>query len=198
MSEAIELYKKLEDGSVAPTGIFYCSECRVVFKTKEEAENCHGERLCACGKKIERRFYGECDDCRWKIEKEKAVARERERFEKATKITATEYKGEKIFADDEYYDEIECYLDAFEEGQEPEYVWACKDIGVPLASTESLYENLLEGMWDDADVNDLNGVDELEAAVKAFNEANRDIHVYEPDYSTAILVEKRPVAAEEA
>lgn len=191
--EAIELYKR--DGTSA--GIFYCSECRIVFKTKEEAENCHGVRLCACGKTIERRFYSECDDCRRKIENEKASTRERDRFEKATKIAAAEYKGDKIFADDEYYDEIEDYLDAFEQSQEPEYVWACKNIGVPLASTESLYENLLEGMWEDADVNDLNGIDELEAAVKAFNEANRAIRVYEPDYDVAILVENRSAAVDE-
>jgi hypothetical protein len=76
-------------------------------------------------------------------------------------------------------------------GQEPEYVWACKNIGVPLATTESLYENLLENMWEEADVNDLNGVDELEDAVTAFNEANKSIHVYHPDYSKAILISKR-------
>jgi hypothetical protein len=35
VSEAIELYK--QDGSTA--GIFYCSECRVVYRTKDERRN---------------------------------------------------------------------------------------------------------------------------------------------------------------
>ena len=54
----------------------------------------------------------------------------------------------------------------------PAYAWACRDIGVRLATTESMIESILDEMWEDADENALNGVEELEAAVCAFNEAN--------------------------
>lgn len=198
MSEAIELFKKLPDGGYTATGVFYCSVCRAVFPNHEQAAICHGDRLCACGKKIERPFYSLCNDCEWEKQKKDASARERERFEKATKITEADYKGEMVFLDDKYFDEVESAIDGYLPGQEPEYVWACKNQGVPLANAESIYENLLEHMWEEAEVSDLNGVGELEAAVKAFNEANRSIQVFVPDYSTAILVEKRPVAAEKA
>ena len=197
MSEAIELYKKLEDGSMAATGIFYCSECRVVHATESQAQRCHGETLCACGEKIEDRYGDLCPKCRTKKWKDEGSTREAARFEKATKISEADYKGEMVYLDDRYFSDVEDAIDDYLPGQEPEYVWACKDQGVPFANTESIYENLLENMWEDADVSDLNGVDELEAAVKAFNEANRSITVFVPDYSTAILVEKRPVAAEE-
>jgi hypothetical protein len=185
MSEAIELYKK--DGTTA--GIFFCSECRCVYKTDTEASNCHGEKLCACGKVVERRFYAKCNACEDRDWRSKRAAEELDRFEKAKKIPASEYTGDMIY-DGDYYPEIEDALDRYLEGQEPEYVWACKDVGVPKASAESIYEHLLENMWDEADVNDLCGVDELEAAVVAFNEANKAVHVYQPDYSTAILVER--------
>ena len=44
-------------------------------------------------------------------------------------------------------------------------------------------------MWEDAAVDDLNGVDELQTAVDAFNEANKSVTVWMVDCSTAILVE---------
>jgi hypothetical protein len=93
-----------------------------------------------------------------------------------------------VYDNDKFYTEIEDAIDPYLPGQEPEYVWACTDVGVPRATTESLYENLIENMWEDADVSDLNGVEELEAAMTAFNEANKGIHVYQTDYTTAILV----------
>jgi hypothetical protein len=188
MSEAIELYKA--DGTTA--GIFYCSECRCVAKTETEARNCCGQMLCECGKKIERKFYRECNDCQWERQKKESAAKEAERFEKAKKITEAEYAGDKVFVGDDYYDSVEDAVDGYLEGQEPEYVWACKDIGVPKATSEGIVEHLLESMWDDADHNDLNGLEELDAAIEKFNEANKSVSVYTPDYSTAILV---PVAA---
>ena len=51
---------------------------------------------------------------------------------------------------------------------------AAVDIGVVKATTENFYQNMLgENMWEDIDVSDLYGVDELETAVTAFNEATR-------------------------
>lgn len=188
MSEAIELYKKSDAGDTVPCGIFYCSECRSVYKTEAEACKCHGERLCECGEKIEQHYRSKCNACDSKEWHQKSAAAEFARYEKATKITYAEYKGSMIYDADKYYEDLESALDGYDDGQEPEYVWACKNIGVTKATTESLYENMLENMGEDADVYDLNGVDELEAAVTAFNEANKSISVWEPDYSTAILV----------
>lgn len=184
VSEAIELFK---EGGV-PAGVFYCSECRAVFGSREQATNCHGERLCVCGNKIEVRYHSECSSCWSKKSRDEEAKREAERFEKANKIPAAEYTGEMVYDNDKFYTEIEDAIDPYLPGQEPEYVWACTDVGVPRATTESLYENLIENMWEDADVSDLNGVEELEAAMTAFNEANKGIHVYQTDYTTAILV----------
>lgn len=190
MSEAIELYK-LQDGEYKATGVFYCSECRVVHRTKEEAELCHGERLCGCGNKVMQGYYQKlCSDCQSKEWREKEAKREAERFEAAKKITAAEYDGEHVYLGDNYYDSVEDAIDQFLEGQEPEYVWACTTHGIRQAELEDVTQNIVENLWEDADTNDLNGLDEMQAAIDAFNKANESLQLWEPDYSTAILVGK--------
>lgn len=189
MSEAIELYK--QDGTSA--GIFYCSECRSVYRTKEEADGCHGERTCECGGKIER-YYSTCSACRNKAWKAEQEAKERERFEKAEKVSYADYKGGMLFDGDKYHDDLESLEDDLFDVSLPAYVWACKDIGVPKANSDSIIENLLENMWEDADHNDLNGLEELDAAIEKFNAANQSISVWEPDYSTAIILTRTDAA----
>ena len=49
---AIELYK--QDGK--PAGVYFCESCRIVYANQEDADWCHGEHLCACGKKVESGF----------------------------------------------------------------------------------------------------------------------------------------------
>jgi hypothetical protein len=184
---AIELYK--QDGSAS--GVYFCESCRIVYSNKEDAEWCHGERLCACGVKITQGYRQKtCSDCESKVWKEKERKREAEKFEAATKINAEDYKGEHVYLDDKYYDSVEEAIDQFLEGQEPEYVWACVDKQLPKVDLEDLTCNLLDNMWEDAEVSDLNGIEELEEALAVFNEANKSIQLWEPDYSTAILVQR--------
>lgn len=186
---AIELFK--EDGTTA--GIFYCSECKVVARTKEEADFCHGERLCSSCKKPFKRYgyYKLCDECERKERNEKEQKKEQDRFEKATKITEAEYTGDHVLAGDEFYESVDDAIDRYLDGQEPEYVWACKTHGLPHVDLEDITCNLLDNMWEDADSSDLGGLDELHAALDAFNKANEHIQLWEPDYSTAILVSPR-------
>ena len=185
---AIELHKKLDDGTYKPTGVFYCSECRIVGRDEEDAEWCHGPHLCGCGNKVTQSYRRICDSCQTKEWREKEAERESERFEKATKITEAEYDGDHVCIGDSFYDSVEYAVDHYLEGQEPEYVWACKTHGLPTVDLEDVTCNLLDNMWDDADTSDLEGLDELEAALSAFNKANEHIQLWEPDYSTAILV----------
>lgn len=191
MSEAIELYKKNKEGTMQGTGIFYCSECGMVYRNEEDAKWCHGERLCACGEKITQGYCGRtCPACNAKAFREKEAEKEAERFEKATKIKESEYTGNHVMCGDSFYESVEEAIDQFLEGQEPEYVWACKERGIPKVLLEDLICNLIDNMWDDAETSDLNGIEEMEAAVDAFNKANESIQMWSPDYSTAILVEK--------
>jgi hypothetical protein len=188
MSEAIELYK-LQDGEYKPCAIYFCSTCRVVHRTKDEAEWCHGERLCACGQKITQGYYQRiCSECQSKEWREKNRIKEADRFEAAKKITVAEYTGEHVYLGDSYYDSAEEAVDQFLKGQEPEYVWACCEHGIQKLDASDVVQNIVENMWEDADYSDLNGMDELQAALDAFNKANESIQLWEPDYTTAILV----------
>jgi hypothetical protein len=191
MSQAIELHK-FESGEYKATGVFYCSECRCVYPNEAAADNCHGEHICDCGNRIDQRYYAKCSACQSKQWKEEQDAKERERFEKAEKVTYADYKGGMLFDGDRYHDDLEALEDHLFDAPLPEYVWACKDVGVPKANSESIIENMLENMWEDADHNDLNGLAELDAAIDAFNAANESINVWEPDYTTAILLLKEP------
>lgn len=195
---AIELFH--QDGKAA--GVFYCSECRAVNSTKIGADRCHGEAFCAkCGAKV--RYGVVCSDCQHADFKIKEAAREAERFEKASKIPPDDYDG-YVYYDagphDGYFDS----WDEFEEWAEenytdrshwPEYVWACNDIGLRKASVSDITENILDGMWEDADEDDLIGIMELAAAIDAFNEANKGISFYQPDYTRAILVPQPDASA---
>ena len=180
---AIELYH--QDGRSA--GIFYCSKCRCVAKTEGEANTCCGEKLCKCGKPTISKYQAQCHDCWIWEHRETETKKEWERFEKARKITPAEYSGEMVFHEDHYYN------DEKEIEPAPEYVWATKNVGLTKASTQDVTERILDNAWDEAEESDLNGIDELAAAIMAFNEANQSIPVYLPDYSTAIvLTPQRP------
>lgn len=186
MSEAIELFH--QDGK--PSGIFYCSTCRCVHVSKERAVECHGPRVCSCGKPIESRYASECPECDRRKWQEKIQKDELDRFEAATKIKASEFTGDQAFWDDKYYDSVEDALDGYlKPDHRPEYIWAAKNQGLPKASLDDLIERVIEGAWEDADSDDLNGVEELQAAVDKFNEENAGVPVYMPDFTLAILID---------
>jgi hypothetical protein len=183
--KGIELFHS--DGKAS--GVFYCSLCRIVYKTQKEADECHGERLCGCGAKLPERYQHECHDCYGVKRAKEEDERESARYAKAKKITADEYDDGFVFSGDRFFSSLDEALDYFEDEEfRPEYVWACKNIGLPKADIESVIERLIDNMWEDASADDLKGVDELQAAIDKFNEENKSVGVWNVDYSTAITI----------
>lgn len=159
-------------------------------------------QLCACGKPTLNRFSRQCAECDNRDWKERMAREEAERFEKATKIHAADWKGDQVYWKDEYFSSIEDLIESYDsdliDGTPlPTYVWATVDRGVPKVDVEDLLDRVVEGMWDDAGYDDLNGVDELQAAVYSFNLANNGVTVYMVDFSTAILLDPVPVKSSE-
>lgn len=187
MTTAIELFHA--DGK--PSGIWYCSECRTVHKEQRNAQSCHGVTHCEdCGVELGKRqpyYRTQCDECRNKAWREKQAKEEFERYTKAVKIASSEYTGPQVFFNDRYYDTVVDAIDGCDEP--PEYVWSAKNVGLRKATTEDLVERVLEEAWEDADSDDLNGLDELQKAVDAFNEANAGVAVYMVDYNEAIVLD---------
>lgn len=116
--------------------------------------------------------------------------REREQFEKAHKIEAKDWPH-GVWLDDRFFSTIEdLYEYLEEEGCEvPEYVWAAKPKQViPSLSVADVAEIwVADRGWEDMSVDDLNGTEELQAALDRFTEANADIVSYDVDHGTAIV-----------
>src|SRR6185369_10937636 len=99
------------------TGIFFCGQCRIVHRTEGGAVECCAPRKCSeCGKEVDR-YWTVCESCR----NERDARAERERFEKANKLT--DWDG-WVSLGDRYFESVDELLEYCEsEGiAEPEYV----------------------------------------------------------------------------
>ena len=189
---AVELFHK--DGHSA--NVWYCGKCRIVAKTQEGAEKCCAERLCSCGKPL-RRYSLKCNECDHRDFKAKCDREEEERFDKATKVLAKDWDGEQCYYEDHYFETVDEFMEWAEdnfinESHYPDYIWNAENQGVRKADIEDIITNCVDSLWEDADESDLNGVDELQAAVDAFNEANKSVKCYMVDFSTAIILDEIP------
>ncbi len=185
--DSIELFH--QDGKSSK--IFYCSKCRIVWPDKEKADRCCEPTKCQyCGKESGRQHYLACGPC----DRANEIKRETARFEKAEKLVKWDswvyldgVGSDGFFESVSHFSEIwECDHDENEEI--PDYVWACKKIPFAAVDFDRIIERICEEAYEDFDSDSLKGVDELKAAVEKFNEANKDIVSYEPDYSKAILL----------
>lgn len=186
---AIELYH--QDGK--STGVFYCTNCRCVKPDKDAADKCCEPTKCQyCGKESGRQYYLACESCDYANQ----VKKESDRFEKAEKRTQwdgwvyLEGTGRDGYSESlsDFYDN---WADDHDEGGElPEYVWACSKNHFAVADVSDITERIGDNAYEDFDTDDLNGLDDLKAAIEKFNEANNDVVSYEPDYKIAILLNK--------
>ncbi len=116
--------------------------------------NCKTSNICACGAECPK-YWTACEDCR-----------------NAKKLAAAVEVPDDggpycAFGGDTYYHELE---EAAADGLE--WVSPCH-ITYPRINAESVLENLLDEMHEDASVDDLDATDAFFAAVKAFNDAQR-------------------------
>lgn len=189
---AIELFHA--DGK--PSGVWYCSECRAVHAQLRTAQSCHGITHCEkCGKELGKRqpyYKTHCQECDNEIWREKQAKEEFERYTKAVKIRASEYTGPQVYFGDRYYDTVEDAVDGCD--QLPEYIWSAKDVGLKKATMEDLVDRILEEAWEDADIDALNGTEELQRAIDLFNESNAGISVYMVDYNEALVLDDEIIA----
>ena len=163
-----------------PAGIFFCEKCRLVAATQERAGQCCQNYKCSkCGKDTGSRSWLICDACR----DAESAAKERDRFEKAEKLT--KWDGWVCNGDD-FYESIEDMLDVLDEA--PEYVWACKADHFVRAEVSDIIDRMDDDAYEDWYPETLNGLEELKAALNKFNEANKDVCSYTPDYTKAVLI----------
>lgn len=192
---ATELF--LADGRNA--GIYFCAECRNVARTEPEANQCCAPYKCTvCGTDVDRKTYRTvCPPC----EKAKREAAEKARFAAAEKVTSWDgyIMAEGYGYSDGYFpsvDDLRDYVED-EELEMPEYVWTCDRSNFAHLSIESITERIADGgeAYEDFDVDDLFGLEELEKAIEVFNAANDSVVSWNPNQKRALLVNKSNVQA---
>jgi hypothetical protein len=112
-----------------------------------------------------------------------------ERFQKAEKVLADNWTG-RVFWSDEFYEDVDSFLDRTEEENTPDFIWAV-DESEPVLQLDADYivENDTEDRaYEDFSISDLSGFEEFQNAVQKFNEQNKDVIVFRPSYKVAILL----------
>ncbi len=195
---AQELYQK--DGK--PTGVYFCGTCRVVHSTQAAADACCVTPTCReCGSDKVRPHLFLCPTCANLDRDRRESEKEKLRFEAAEKIQEQDWDGwvccEGISHQDGYFQstgELRDYLawsaDDGAEENVPEYVWACKKNAFVKVGLDDIMRVFEDEGWEDFDSDDVHGKKELEAALQAFMEANKDVVSYLPDYTKAILLKR--------
>lgn len=181
MTDAQQLF--LKDGTA--TKNWFCNKCKVICYGEQVANDCCAPRLCACGKEV-KGSWSHCDECREKVERE----HEKRIMELAELIP---YSGQPFFnpEDDKFYNDTDqyeehCADNEITKDKIPVYVYGVKtfdehlDLGTIL---DSALDEVPEEVWDGCNYSELENYKELEAAVDAFNKANKkSLTYYEPDY----------------
>ena len=174
-----------------PARVYACSQCKRIQGNESEAQKCCSQTICICGSVIDQKYHLLCTRC----ELLKSAADELDRFRQAHKIQASDYQdwvyrdgaGNNGFAEspEEW---LESWRDLHGDEEPPKYVWACRKNHFAFTDIETITEPIEDRGYEDFEARDLNGIPELEAAIKAFNDANRDLVSYEPDYTRVILL----------
>lgn len=187
---AIKLTGTKPDG--AKVYIWACSKCGYTAGDEKTAEKCC--RCLTCGKELERRIVGDCDDC-WR---EKDAKREAELIAKAEKLEKWDgwvfYDG-ATNGNDGYFESLDDLVDWLEsEGIDPdnwpEYVFCCKVVPFPAVDLDDIVDRILEGLPEEVGREHLKGLDDLEAAIVEFNKRNIELISYEPDWTKVVRIKQ--------
>jgi hypothetical protein len=189
---ATELYHKDETSA----GIWYCGQCRIVHKEMAQAEQCCRPYTCrTCGKEAPK-YYTICMECQTSA----MLIKEAERFEKAEKLT--EWDGpvqtDAVGWNDGFFaslDDLLEYLADWEDNHEepkPTYAWACDSRPTCALDVGRIIDDATQEAHEDFNTDSLKGVEELRAAIDRFNEANKGITTWTPNYKKVVLLTPTP------
>ena len=167
----------LKDGKSA--GVFYCSNCKCVNKTKEGADGCC--RCSRCEEKPTAKNSCMCMECRtiWQREStEQNNAKEAAALAVAELVKRCEY----FWYNDKMYSEVDSLIDDCEcEGCSiPEYAFVMKPVYFKGFSLEGMFDDENENnMCEDLDIRDkLVGIEQLMRAMGTFNIENKNSIIY--------------------
>jgi hypothetical protein len=200
------IYLHLPDGT--PTKWSMCTECKQVaapgnYDLSVKCCTCYDcglplakdERIPWVEGKGKALYHRKCQE-------ERQRKRESERLEKAELLT--DYDG-PIYCDgwrgsfgDGYFADVQELAETLDDDEDqsarPDFAFCCDSRQYSL-DIDSALENSTEEMYDDAS-DDLDGVEELRAAVGAFNKLNENVRTYDVDYKHKVSVPPVQMSAE--
>lgn len=190
---AQELY--LKNGKAA--GIYYCGECATVHRILEDAGRCCQPATCnGCGSPLPKGKSQPCKSC-WKRSLE---AKEQERFANAEKIKPEDYYG-WVFCEigpHEYFESVQGLLDYLADADDEAlqamnrrpYCWTCRETQFGQITEDQVIDLVAEsdGAYEDFDPYDIEVPEEMKRGIEAFNEANKGLISYFPDYKRAVVL----------
>lgn len=173
-----------------PSGIFICEKCSKVSRVQELAEECCKQKMCACGSPITTQYSFTCDPCR----KLKELEREQLDLDKALEVDLDKINWHAAYYSDAaggygegYADDMEIMLDIIAQNLdelEPEdrpkeiIIWQCKRMPLCDFNSDVITDRieLIDGLED----YEFEGLDELDEALRRFNEANKIYYFHNP------------------
>lgn len=172
----------MRDGQPREEKAFVCGECGSVYGTKESALYCHQLQFCESCKVGVPKGYIKCSNCR-----DQAMWDKAEEIQEWDGPVFDEH-SERWFSS---YDEaMEHFAEIKESGDEdaiPIWIQPCDQTPFPGLDLDGAIECMCDDMFEDAHEH-LVGVDELENAVKIFNEKNKHIKSWFADTKKKIKV----------
>lgn len=128
--------------------------------------------------------------------------REKEQFDKAEKLKEDDWDGpvycegygynDGYFADlNEFYDDVRDDSEDDDEFVTPKYVWTCDVSQSCHIDLDDILENSTQEAHEDFDYRDLNGLDELRAAVDKFNGLNKDVVSWTPNFKKCVILNEK-------
>ncbi len=184
-----------------PSGVFACGKCDTVANTKEDAEACCVCRV--CGLYIEKsnpHYYRLHEACaRENNLKELRLQHGKERAgilaaPKADPVTYTGWVYNPFGMGpngDGYAESIESmaqFLLRSADTPKPEFVWTCNETILAPVRVDDFIEGHYVDQLAEGQEHDLEGKDELQAALNKFAEVNKEIVSYTPNMKLAIRV----------
>jgi len=175
---------------IEPAGVFFCSKCRRVWPNEHDAGQCC---LCSyCGKELPKGENYHHYECMM------SAYRKRHEAQLASARVVTDHEGfvfcEQGGPNDGYAQDIdemaEWWQDEIDSGDRgrdeyPEFVLACMVRPPRQVDADDLVEMLAEEGYEDMH-DDVVVPDSLKDALKEFNDANKNLVTYEPDYKRKV------------
>jgi len=181
----------------------WCDKCNGISFIKNgnyisSCTKCHGEgqiELCTegCGRLKYSYYYTVCKECKDKKQEEIEFRKEKEAFEKATKISFNDYDGmfldnERAIDKEEFEENL--YYKILEDDNYPDYVYGTRKQHVINIDFKDIIYNACEDGYEDMDsFLDYKGVDEIQNKIDEWIDKQGDAnYIYYEDYKTVVLL----------